>query len=145
MSKYGVQDHDTWYCFGCHKSGDIVSFIRRIEHLKSDEDVIRFFKEKYQINYTPPSFEQSLLEILNTKYEKPIMQLDEINIKTSSACRRYLFYVRDKCPDKFEQEFKYIQDFYKRLDDLFYSTPVVNLQDTIYNVEKELVDRKKQL
>jgi len=142
-TKTGKQDHDTWYCFGCHTSGDIFYFIKRIEHHKSNDETIQFFQDKYNIKYVPPSWEQSILEKLNTKKEVPIMSLDEINIKTSSACRKYLIYVRDNYPNLFDKEFQYIQSVYETLDNLFYSTPVVDLQNVVCDIEKMLINRKK--
>lgn len=45
-------DKNIFYCFGCHVSGDVISFIARIENC-SQKDAAKFLAEKY--NLTLPS------------------------------------------------------------------------------------------
>ena len=55
----------------------------------------------------------------------------------------FLIYVRDNYPNLFDKEFQYIQSVYENLDNLFYSTPVVDLQNVVCDTEKMLINRKK--
>ena len=142
------QDSLSFYCFGCGVSGNIVDFVNKIEKHETYEQTFDFFADKYGITFGQ---DEQLLEIkqklklLETLQPKNIMSLNEINIKCSSYCRRYLFYVKEEYPQWFYKEFDYLQSLYIWLDNELNEKPAVELQGLYLEVMKKINTRKSQL
>lgn len=44
-----------YYCFGCHKGGDVVNFVKEIEHLEWKE-TLQFLAKRLHLDYQPAAF-----------------------------------------------------------------------------------------
>lgn len=76
-------DTGLFYCFGCHTSGDTISFVEKIENLEF-ADAVKFLAEKYNIEleYTQGeqqerSLREEILQVLNYTTEYYQLQLKD--------------------------------------------------------------------
>jgi len=61
-------DKEIFYCFGCNESGDVISFIAKIEKM-SQYEAAQYLIEKYNLN-VPEQIKSSLISSQETKTEK---------------------------------------------------------------------------
>ena len=143
-NKKEQQHHLTYYCFGCGTSGNIVTFVNKIEHHHSLEETCQFFQNKYGVIYGE---DERLIELKQqlqrlSQSQPNIMSINELNIRCSSWCRQYLFEVIEDYPYLFNQEFEYLQELYKWLDKEFNQKSAVELQDIYAQVMEKIRQRK---
>lgn|SRR5574344_1993347 len=113
-----VQDYTSWYCFGCKKGGDIVKFEQLFYDLDTMQEACDSLQGKFHLTYNGDNqlneLKVALTEVKQTEIHT--MSLLEINFICSISCRNYLKYVLEYFPNKFDEEFDYIQSIYKKLD-----------------------------
>lgn len=61
-------DKDIFYCFGCHESGDVISFVAKIEKM-SPFEAAQYLIEKYNLQ-VPDSIKSSFQQTQETRTEK---------------------------------------------------------------------------
>ena len=144
-SKKEEQDHLTYYCFGCSAAGNIVNFVHRIENHDTYDETFEFFEKKYGVAFGEDERLMDIkqqLQFLQNNSSVNIMSINELNIRCSSYCRRYLFEVREDYPHLFDREFDYLQELYKWLDDNFENKSAIQLQNIYEEVVKKINNRK---
>lgn len=62
-------DKDIFYCFGCHESGDVISFVAKIENL-SQYEACQFLVEKYNITIPDTILKSNSQQSQSSKDEK---------------------------------------------------------------------------
>lgn len=113
-----VQDYTSWFCFGCHKGGDIVKFEELFYDLPTLEDACSSLQHKFKLEFNGDDKLNELKVALTELNHENVhtISLLEINFICSIACRNYLRFVQNNFHDKFDTEFDYIQSIYKKLD-----------------------------
>lgn len=61
-------ENNSFYCFGCHIGGDVITFIRKIENLDYI-DAVKLLAQRYNIEMSENSNEQGLSKLRNKIYE----------------------------------------------------------------------------
>ncbi len=141
------QEHTSWYCFGCKKGGDLVKFEELYFDLDTASDACDSLQAKFNINYSE-SDQESALRISLTKEKQEqvkIMSLKEINFVCSIVCRNYLQYVNNNFPNKFDEEYEFIQDVYKKLDHELLERNAQEAKNLIKITENTIKSRKNSL
>jgi len=141
------QEHTSWYCFGCKRGGDIVKFEELYFDFINASAACDSLQSKFNITYFESDQESALrLSLEREKKEQvTIMSLKEINFICSIVCRNYLQFVLNKFPDKFDDEYEYIQDVYKKLDYELLERNAREAKNLIKITENTIKNRKKCL
>ena len=87
-----------FYCFGCHKSGDVISFIMDIESLDFN-DAVKLLAERAKIPLPEVSYDDEKIRE-QKKHKERVLQL----LKDTAT-----FYVRNLRGDKADKHLDYIQ------------------------------------
>ena len=120
--KTGVQEHASFFCFGCKCGGDIFSFKKSIDNLDTKYEALKALEaelgidmddEEVQTNY----LKEQLIRIQNVR--EKVLEPPEINMICSSICRNYLNWVKEEYPQFFTEESKIIDKFYIYFDTSF--------------------------
>lgn len=113
------QKNMSFYCFGCHATGDIITFIQKYENINSITETCDYIEQKFNLQFNDDEeIEELSLMLQDVEQTKPnIMSLLDINFTCSIMCRDYLFDIKNNNPDVFDYEFNFIQRIYKRLDE----------------------------
>lgn len=61
-------ENNSFYCFGCHIGGDVITFIRKIENLDYI-DAVKLLAQRYNINMPENTNDQGLSKLRNRIYE----------------------------------------------------------------------------
>lgn len=141
------QDYTSWYCFGCHKGGDIVKFEELFYELPTLEDACISLQHKYKLDFNGDD-KLNELKVALTEINRENVQtisLQEINFICSIACRNYLRFIQEEYPDNLEEEFNYIQSIYKKLDCELHSKNAKDAKYLIDLTQNTLKIRKSRL
>jgi CHC2 zinc finger domain protein len=113
------QEHTSWYCFGCKRGGDIVKFEELYYDFDDAKQACESLQAKFGITFSEDDKELALKQLLASETKTVHEQtktLQEINFICSIMCRNYLHLVYHDFNDKFDEEFDYVQNIYKKLD-----------------------------
>ena len=117
LGKNGVQDHETFYCYGCGKGGDLIKFRSLLDNSSYEEALIALEKE-----FGFLSDEQGELDFISNELKlqkNKITQLfnfEDISLLIASYCRKYLIFVKDNYPLKYNYEVKVIDTYFRYVD-----------------------------
>lgn len=136
-SDHKKQDHMTWYCFGCKKSGDVIQFHKIQNDLDSREEAVDELIEEYELKFEEDEELNALkLALQRAKEQNNIISLSDINLTCSKlgySCKR--FYQNSKYK---KQVFTDINNIFKSLDKELSERSAVEAQDLIQWFNKKL-------
>jgi len=144
MTRDGVQEYDSFYCFGCNAGGDIIRFCELINGI-SREEAIKKLEIEFDIvvdDNVDTSFLLNEIKKIKNKSIK-LLTFSEINLLLSIICRKYLEFIKQKYIDYYEYEKNLIDHYYRYID---YILPNCNNYEAnlLYlKINKKLYERKK--
>ena len=112
---FNGQDHETFFCFGCHQGGDIIKFKMLLDNISYNEALKRL-EQEFDLAEADDS---SILEFINNELHiqnySHIQNISNENVllMISNLCRKYLVFVQDKYPNLYEYEQKVIYYYYR--------------------------------
>lgn len=92
-----------FYCFGCHKSGDVISFIKEIESLDFN-DAVKFLAERVKMPLPEIKYDDEKIKEQKKQKEKVLNLLTETarfyagNLKKESAYKHVEYILKRKIP-----------------------------------------------
>lgn len=112
------QEYTSWYCFGCKKGGDIVRFEQLFYDMDNAGDACDSLQHKFDLEFEGDNQLNALKMALNEIKQESVktMSLQEINFVCSISLRNYLHFVMKNFPDKFDEQYEFVQGIYKKLD-----------------------------
>ena len=99
-----------YYCFGCHKSGDVISFISEIESLDFG-DAVKFLAERVKMPLPEIKYDDEKIKEQKQKRERAFMALLETarfyaaNLKKSGAAKHVEYILKRKIPSEWVAKF----------------------------------------
>ena len=114
------QGKTTFFCFGCHESGDAIRFHQLYYGLNSKQEACKALEKEFGINIQDEDIQtqilkDSLKEINNENYQT--MNLNMINMICSRMCKNYLNWVKKEYKSNLKEEFNVITAYYKQFDE----------------------------
>ena len=114
------QGKTTFFCFGCHESGDVIRFHQLYYGLDSKQEACKALEKEIGINIQDEDIQtqilkDSLKEINNENYQT--MNLNMINMICSRMCKNYLNWVKKEYKSNLKEEFNVITTYYKQFDE----------------------------
>ena len=107
------QNHEWFYCHGCHKSGTIIDFYAQSEGI-SDGKAIYELSKGIEFSF---NLEDIHKELFKEDEEDADDSIDTMNVMTSTHCFRYLRKVRSECKKEIlAEEFENVNKFLKKFD-----------------------------
>ena len=123
LTKNGIQDYDSFYCFGCGAGGDLIKFQQLLYKKENNIDIDKqsAIKQLEQIfgfeNDDEGKYDFMRDEIIALKYRNVrLLTFAEINLLVSTYCRNYLSFIKENYNDKYEYECKLIDRYFKYID-----------------------------
>jgi len=140
------QDHATFYCFGCQATGDIITFKQLYDGINSREGACSALEKEYGLIFEGDDeineLKIALQELKQTSSAK-VLSLIEINFICSIMCRNFLFEIKEKHNDKYDEEFKEIEQIYSYIDYELSERSALEAIDVIDNVKDKLKKKKE--
>lgn len=146
--KKGVQEHASYFCFGCKSGGDIFSFKKDIDKLDTKYEALKLLEEELGIDMDDEEVQTNYLKeqlqrIKNVR--EKVLEPPEINMICSSICRNYISWVREEYPQFLEDEIKIVDKFYMYFDIAFDEKSAVECMNLINEVQEKIERRRKNL
>lgn len=145
VSKNGIQDYATFYCFGCNYGGDIIKFKSLLDNISREQAVIALEKE-----FNLAGDEQGELEFLQSELavqEKQIISMfsfADMSLLIASYCRKYLMYIKEKYPEYYLSEMHTV-DYYFRYVDYIFERLNINQVIQLFNLIKTHLYYRKEM
>lgn len=114
-----VQQHASFYCFGCGAAGDVINFKRLKENLDTNEEACIELEKEYGLDVDNVDVKLEYVKqqvILMKNSPGNFLKLDEVNLSCSSQCRNYINIVKEYYPNELNNEIDYIESYYEQLD-----------------------------
>ena len=144
----GVQEHASFFCFGCKIGGDIFSFKKSIDNLDTKFEALKNLEEELGIDMDDEEVQSNYLKEQLTRIKnstQKILSIQEINLVCSSICRNYISYIKENYPEKYQEEIKVIDKFYLYFDTAFDEKPAIEAMSVIDEVQSKINLRRKEI
>jgi DNA primase len=141
------QGYTSFYCFGCGKGGDVISFKQYQEGISREEARKEFERELGLINKDQQIQQNYLQKQLKYIKNSPnnTLSLSEINLICSSKMRNYLKWVNNKCPNQFNNEFNKVEKFYQYLDEMLLNLNSIEAMNLIKQTDQKIKKLKENI
>jgi len=148
-----TQDHTSFYCFGCGKGGDIITFKQyQINESLQNEDCTReeacdVLIEELGLDINDENSELQFLKEERVRMEHAdckMLSITEVNLICSCICRNYLLWVKEQYPDKWREERKILDKFFSYFD---YTLPERNQIEALQLIDEvnAKIDKRRKL
>ncbi|AEO93488.1 DNA primase [Bacillus phage G] len=145
--KSGIQEHASFFCFGCKKGGDIFDFKKAIDNLDTKYEALKLLEEELGIDMNDDEVQTNYLkeQLARIKHVDKVLETPEINMICSSICRNYLNWVKEEYPQFLEDEIKAIDKFYIYFDISFDEKSAIECMKLIDDVQEKIEKRRKAI
>lgn len=137
-----VQDNASFYCFGCGKGGDVITFKQfQINSSLQNEDCTReeacdMLINELGLNINDENSELEFLKEERIRMEHAdckMLSVTEVNLICSCICRNYLLWIKEKYPNKWDEEKKIVEKFFSYFD---YTLPERNQIEALQLIDE---------
>ena len=143
-TKFGIQDYESFYCFGCDAGGDIIRFYELLNKVSREEAIIQL---EHEYGFTSNADEELIFLQEEMKRIKKrsvkLLTFAEVNLIISITCRKYLEFVKKYYIQEYMKEKRNIDGYYRYID---YMLPDCNDLEAniLYDKIKKKLALKKQ-
>ena len=115
---FNGQDHETFYCFGCHQGGDIIKFKMLLDNV-SYKEALSLLEQEFEISEIN---DNTILEFITEELQVQnhsalqVFSNEHILLLIANLCRKYLEFVKEHYPNKFIYEQRVIYGYYRYID-----------------------------
>jgi len=146
ITKNGVQEYDSFYCFGCEAGGDIIKFQQLLHNISREQAVIELEKEYGYLEDEEEELDylKNELHRINIKNMK-MLSFSEVNLNISIFCRKYLEYIYQFKKNYYEYESKLIDHYFRYIDWILPDCNEKEANILYYKIENKLNKRRDKL
>lgn len=146
ISSKGKQERTQFYCYGCGAFGDIIEFRKRLDFMSSREEAAAYIEKEFDLQNDEDEYNEFLkheAEEMKTLRVKSLT-LEQQLLLISSFCRNYLRFIQKEKSDVYDEEEKFIDDYYKYFDENLGEFTEKEIRREMYFLNQKLKKKKLQ-